>query len=164
MSVDKKMVAKGWIGIAIIIVIIIGAIMVLLPEESEQAPEEYESRSIEKENLEIIKKQKEEAKLSAEDLQKIIVGFETYNKSVKILLDMCGSVESETDFLLLGQLIAESSDDFLENTANYGAVRDKLMVEGYGEHSVLGPLMDQSVFLVDLMSTCMDVLAWEFSG
>ena len=115
-------------------------------------------------NLEIIKKQNEEAKLDTEDLQTLIVGFETYNKSVKILLDMCGDVESETDFRLLGLLIVESGDDFLESTSGYGAVRDKLMAEVYGEHPVLGPLMNQSLTLVNLMSTCMEILAWEFSG
>jgi len=106
----------------------------------------------------------QEAKLDATELQTIIAGFESYNKSVKMLLDMCGSVESETDFRLLMVIIAETGDDFLENTGNYGAVRNKLMAEGYGEHSVLGPLMDRSVFLVDIMSTCMGMLAWEFSG
>ena len=105
-----------------------------------------------------------EAKLDTEELQALIVGFESYNKSVKILLDMCVNVESETDFHLLGLLIAESGDDFLEITSGYGAVRDRLMAEGYGEHPVLGPLMNQSVILVDQMSTCMEVLAWEFGG
>lgn len=267
MSVDKKLVAKGWIGIGIIIVIIVGAVMVLLPEESETAQNadvakpnskvEFDPIIVEdsekvipffqdsfrlileqchavdsytdylafeesipwtqtgnfigiekankaltnleilgydnhptvgpmikitkklavavddciidlqdkyEKNLEIIKKQKEEARLDTEELQTIISGFESYNKSVKILLDMCGNVESENDFRLLGQLIVEYGNDFIKNTSDYGAIRDKLMAEGYGEHSVLGPLMDQTVFLVDLMTTCMDVLAWEFSG
>ena len=105
-----------------------------------------------------------EIKLDTEDLQALIVGFESYNKSVKMLLDMCVNVESETDFRLLGLLIAESGDDFLEITSGYGAVRNTLMAEGYGEHPVLGPLMNQSVILVDQMSTCMEVLAWEFGG
>jgi len=106
----------------------------------------------------------QEGKLNAEELQTIIAGFESYNKSVKMLLDMCGSVESETDFVLLGLLINESGNDFLENTGNYGAVRNTLVSEGYGEHPVLGPLMNRSVMLVDLMSACMEILAWEFSG
>ena len=132
--------------------------------QAKQALEEYEARSIEEENLETVKKQKEEAKLSDEDLQTLIVGFESYNKSVKILLDACANVESENDFRLLGQLIVEYGEDFVETTSGYGAVRDKLIAEGYGEHPVLGPLMNQSLTLVNLMSTCMEILAWEFSG
>ena len=111
-----------------------------------------------------IENTEDKKKLDTEDIQTIITGFESYNKSVKILLDMCGDVESETDFRLLGSLMAESGDSFLENTSNFGAVRNKLMAEGYGENPVLGPLMNESETLVELMSTCMEILAWEFSG
>jgi|APSaa5957512535_1039671.scaffolds.fasta_scaffold14945_7 hypothetical protein len=77
---------------------------------------------------------------------------------------MCVNVESENDLRLLGLLISEYGNDFLENSGNYGAVRNKLITKGYGDHPVLGPLMDQSVILVGHMSTCMEVLAWEFGG
>jgi len=136
----------------------------LIELSKQKQAEREEAKLIEEEKAKALQKQKEETKLDTEDLQTLIVGFESYNKTVKMLLDMCVNVESETDFRLLGLLIAESGDDFLENTAGYGAVRDRLMAEGYGEHPVLGPLMDQSVILVDQMSTCMEVLAWEFSG
>jgi len=157
---QNKDAAIGFIGIGIIITIIAGAVLVLLPSESETAQNEVEKIQTKTTQQELEK----ENKLDTEDLQKIIAGFESYNKSVKILLDMCANVESENDFRLLGQLIAESGDDFLENTSSYGAIRDRLMTEGYGEHPVLGPLMNESVTLVDLMSTCMEILAWEFSG
>jgi hypothetical protein len=107
---------------------------------------------------------KYDSKLSAEELQTVISGFESYNKSVKILLDGCVNVETETDFRLLGLLIAEYGNEFLENTTGYGAVRNKLIDEGYGEHPELGPLMNKTVMLIDQMTTCMDVLAWEFGG
>jgi len=149
--------AIGFGVIAVIIAIIVGVVVAILPEESETTQSESE---VTQDELEPSK----ETKLDTEDLQTLIAGFESYNKSVKILLDMCVNVESETDFRLLGLLIAESGDDFLDITAGYGAVRDRLMAKGYGEHPVLGPLMNQSVILVDQMSTCMEVLAWEFSG
>jgi len=137
-------------------------------EERERIVQQQAERDAEQRKLQEIAAQREaelkDEKLSTEELQTVIAGFESYNKSVKILLDMCVNVESETNFVLLGLLINESGNDFQVNTANYGAVRDKLMAEGYGEHPVLGPLMDQSVILVDQMSTCMEVLAWEFSG
>jgi len=169
----NKDAAIGFIGIVVIIAIIVGAVVALVPSELEEKPDfqkireqqwiEYDKEFEAKQQAEL-DKQKEEAKLSAEDLQTIIAGFETYNKSVKILLDICGNVETETDFHLLGQLIVESGDEFIDNTVSFGAVRDKLMAEGYGEHPVLGPLMNRSVMLVDLMSACMEILAWEFSG
>lgn len=115
------------------------------------------------ENPETVTKQKDE-KLNTKDLQTVIAGFEAYNKSVKILLDACVAVETEDDFRLLGQVIAEQGENFLVITSEYGAARDKLIAEGYGKHSVLGPLMNESAMLVDGMSACMEVLAWEFSG
>lgn len=136
----------------------------LIELSKQKQAEREEAKLIEEEKAKALQKQKEEAKLDTEDLQTLIAGFESYNKTVKMLLDMCVNVESETDFRLLMLLIAESGDDFLETTSDYGAVRNTLMAEGYGEHPVLGPLMDQSVILVDQMSTCMEVLAWEFSG
>jgi len=149
--------AIGFGVIAVIIAIIVGVVVAILPEESETTQSESE---VTQDELEPSK----ETKLDTEDLQTLIAGFESYNKTVKMLLDMCVNVESETDFRLLMLLIAESGDDFLDITAGYGAVRDRLMAEGYGEHPVLGPLMNQSVILVDQMSTCMEVLALEFSG
>ena len=110
------------------------------------------------------KTESKDEKLSVEELQTVIAGFESYNKSVKMLLDMCVAVESEDDFRFLGSLIDESGEKFLESTVGYGAVRNTLIAEGNGDHPELGPLIDQSVILVEGMSTCMAVLAWEFSG
>ena len=124
---------------------------------------EYRERQAELETIQGRTELKDE-KLSAKDLQTIVAGFESYNKSVKILLDACVAVESEEDFVALGQLVAESGEEFLEVTSGFGAVRNKLMDEGYGDHPELGPLMNQSALLVDGMSMCMEVLAWEFSG
>ncbi|MBN4046132.1 hypothetical protein JYT57_00450 [Nitrosarchaeum koreense] len=121
----------------------------------------------EKEVQELIKQKEiesQDGKLNSDELQTLIAGFESYNKSVKILLDMCVNVESEMDLQVLGLLISGSGSDFIVNTANYGAVREKLIDEGYRDHSELGPLMNQSVILVDQMTTCMDLLAWEFGG
>jgi len=163
----NKDAAIGFGVIAVIIVVIVGVVMAVLPEELETTQSELEKTEPIRTQEKVIQSEIElskETKLDTEDLQTLIVGFESYNKTVKMLLDMCVNVESETDFRLLMLLIAESGDDFLENTSDYGAVRDRLMSEGYGEHSVLGPLMDQSVILVDQMSTCMEVLALEFSG
>lgn len=131
--------------------------------KKEQAERE-EAAALEKEKANALQQQKEDAKLSTKDLQKIIAGFESYNKSVKLLLDMCVDVESENDLRQLVQLIDEHGDNFLDTTSGYGAVRNTLMSEGYGDHPVLGPLMDQSEILVDQMSTCMEVLALEFGG
>ncbi len=163
----NKDAAVGFGVIAVIIAVIVGVVMAVLPEESETTQSELEKVepiSSQEKTIQPEIEPSKETKLDTEDLQTLILGFESYNKSVKMLLDMCGSVESETDFRLLGLLIAESGENFLENTFGYGAVRDRLMAEGYGEHPVLGPLMNQSVILVDQMSTCMEVLAWEFSG
>jgi len=163
----NKDAAIGFGVIAVIIVVIVGVVVAILPEESEITQSESENKPISSQDK-VIQPEKVEpskdTKLDTEDLQTLIAGFESYNKSVKLLLDMCVNVESETDFRLLMLLIAESGDDFLDSTAGYGAVRNTLMSEGYGEHAVLGPLMNQSVILVDQMSTCMEVLAWEFSG
>jgi phosphoenolpyruvate-protein kinase (PTS system EI component) len=105
-----------------------------------------------------------EEKLSAEDMQKIVAGFEAYNKSVKILLDMCVNAESADDARQIGSLITVYGDNFLVNTSNYFAFRDKLVSEGYGDHPTLGPLLSESENLVTRMSTCMEMLAWEFGG
>ena len=172
---QNKDAAVGFIGIGVIIVIIVGVIVLLLPSEPEKEPDfekireqqwiEHDKESEEESQL---TKQKEigvqEKKLSTEELQKIIAGFESYNRSVKILLDACVAVESEGDFIVVGQLITEHGEKFLQTTSGYGALRDRLVSEGYGDHPELGPLMNQSVILVDGMSTCMEVLAWEFSG
>ena len=163
----NKDAAIGFGVIAVIIAVIVGVVMAVLPGEPKTTQSELEKNepiSSQEKTIQPEIEPSKETKLDTEDLQKLIVGFESYNKSVKILLDMCINVESETDFRLLGLLIAESGDDFLEITSGYGAVRDRLMAEGYGEHPVLGPLMNQSVILVDQMSNCMEVLAWEFGG
>jgi len=120
---------------------------------------EYDKEMAAKQQAEL-----KDAKLSNEELQKIIAGFESYNKSVKILLDTCASVESEDDFSFVMQLIDESGDNFLASTTGYGTIRNTLITEGYGEHSELGPLMNETMVLVDQMSTCMEVLSLEFSG
>ncbi len=103
-------------------------------------------------------------KLSAEEVQTVIAGFESYNESVRILLDACVAVESDEDFVALGQMIAEYGEEFLQITSGYGKVRDKLIAEGYSDHPELGPLMSESEVLVEGMTTCMDILAWEFGG
>jgi len=163
----NKDAAIGFGGIAVIIVVIVGVVMAVLPEESDTTQselEENEQISSQEKVIQHVIESSKETKLDTEDLQTLIAGFESYNKLVKTLLDMCVNVESETDFRVLVLLIAESGDDFLDITADIGAVRNKLTVEGYGEHPVLGPLMNQSVILVDQMSTCMEVLALEFRG
>jgi len=164
---EKKNAAIGFGVIAVIIIVIVGVVMAVLPEESETTQSEVEKVepiSSQEKTIQPEIEPSKETKLDTEDLQTLIAGFESYNKTVKMLLDMCVNVESETDFRSLMLLIAESGDDFLDSTAGYGAVRNTLMAEGYGEHPVLGPLMNQSVILVDQMSTCMEVLAWEFGG
>lgn len=171
----NKDAAVGFIIIGIIIAIIAGVVMVLLPGETQEKESETykpdtiggipiepgvsykvsESGAVERVN---------DGKLTDQELQTVIAGFESYNESVKMLLDMCANVESEADFRQLGLLVAEHGEKFLENTAGYGTARDTLMSEGYGEHPVLGPLLDQSEILIGGMSSCMEVLAWEFGG
>lgn len=136
----------------------------LIELSQQKKAEREEAEALEEEKAEALQKQKAEAKLSTEDIQKIVAGFEAYNKSVKILLDMCVNVESEADFRQIGLLITEHGDEFTKNTANIDKIGNKLIAEGYWEHPVLGPLMNKSEMLVDQMSTCMELLALEFGG
>ncbi|NIP61714.1 MAG: hypothetical protein GWN01_13550 [Nitrosopumilaceae archaeon] len=158
---NKRDLIIGIVVVAAVIAGIAGAVVAFLPDE----PAQKETEVIEPADDYMLDTEEEIAEgLSDKELQTVIAGFESYNKSVKALLDACGAVESEADFRSLMRTVDEHGDNFLENTANYGEVRNKLIDQGYGEHPELGPLMGRSEMLVESMSTCMELLALEFGG
>lgn len=155
-------------GIGILSFFVLAIIVGVTYDNSENSKSEKEFNQLETNRPVTIEEnnsfETKNEKLSEEEIQKIVAGFEFYNKSVKILLDACAAVETEEDFAALGLLVAEQGEKFLDVTTTYGSYRDTLLSEGYGDHPKLGPLLDQSAILVSGMSACMEVLAWEFSG
>jgi len=95
-------------------------------------------------------------------LQKTITAFESYNKSIKMLLDMCNDVESENDFRVLESLLPEFGGELQENISNSGVVIHAVSKEP-GKYPVLESLLNESDTLVNTLGNCMDMQAANIS-
>ncbi|KER06861.1 hypothetical protein AAA799E16_00377 [Marine Group I thaumarchaeote SCGC AAA799-E16] len=181
MSVDKNLAVKGWIGIGIIVVIIVGVVMVLLPGEPEEKPdfektreqqwEEYDKEFEAKKQAALDKQEQvelEEAKLDTEEkVTEFMQNYKGIDNSGTNLYDAVGLVmevaymgedilaSPATDVWVLASpdYSREVSDKYWKFEININTYREKVHLEWIidTETSSVYPVNEDSKIILDIL-------------
>ena len=138
---QNKNAAVGFIGIGIIIAIIVGVVLVLLPEE----PETVQNTDVAKPN---------NIEFDPEDVRMAEKVFQSYRDSFRLILEQCHAADSYTDYLVFEESIPsiQSGIPFgIEDMKKGLTLSEKL---GYENHPTIGPLIKEARVLEEAVDDC----------
>jgi len=138
----KKNAAIGFVGIAVIIVIIVGVVAALLPDESETAQEEVVNEPTG--NIEFDPEMVRVAEKNIPDMQLLF----------REVLNQCNAVESYSDYLVMGTAISIVQDEMVQAAEEVDEALTILELSGYNEHSTVGPLIKETRQLIGSSGDC----------
>lgn len=138
---QNKDAAVGFIGIGIIIAIIAGAVLVLLPSESETV-----------QNTDVAKPNNIEFDLiTVEEIEKV---FPAYQDSFRLILEQCHAVDSYTDYLAFEESIPWTQNEVslgIEDMKKALTYAEKL---GYDNHPTIGSMIEKARVLEGAVDDC----------
>lgn len=150
---QNKDAAVGFIGIGIIIVIIVGAIMVLLPEESEIVQNETENENMA--SKELVEYEKEHVVFDPVVVKQAEKSIPIIQNSFRVILDECNSVRSYSDYIVFATGITVAADEISDLTYGMDKTLTILEISGYDEHHTIGPLIKETRQLGGEVGNCM---------
>lgn len=167
MDNQNKNAIKGFAGIAIIIVIIVGVVMILLPgdQTKQESVDENISQNMQEDKVgEVYVDEINPVEFDPEIVkmaEKSIPGMQTIFREV---LDKCNAVDSYRDYLVMGNAIFIVQDEMTESVKEVDKALSSLEILGYDKHPTVGPLIKETRQLAGDSGDCVTDLVNKYDN
>ena len=150
----NKDAAVGFGVIAVIIVVIVGVVMAILPEESETTQNEVEKNEPIRIQDETVNEPTSNVEFDPEMVRVAEKNIPVMQIIFREVLKECNAVESYRDYLVLGNAIFIVQDEMVQAVEETDDALTILEVLGYDEHPTVGPLIKETRRLIGDSGDC----------